>query len=65
MKFYCVPIRNEDQNSGGYNWFTNKREAEAEHKAHGLYDIQVVDIKPTKAGILRALNIHASHPDNG
>ena len=28
-------------------------------------EIEVVDVTPTKAGILRALRDHASHPDNG
>jgi hypothetical protein len=65
-------------NSGGFSWHTSKRAAEAaaaeavkndpkEYEEHrsGPPDIDVIEIKPTKADILIALQSFASHPDNG
>lgn len=72
MRFYQVHLIAEGGESAGYQWFTRQREAQAaithwtkdksvEHDA----DMKLVDIKPTKAGILAALNRYADHADNG
>lgn len=59
-------------NSAGFEFFTTKRVAERaaaewnkdnpDEESARIVEIKVV---PTKRGILRALNLYASHPDNG
>ena len=76
MKFYRV---HKTQNSGesvGSAFFTTKRAAEKEFRewmsgeeewvlsCEGT-SLEVIEIEPTKQGILRALNKWASHADNG
>lgn len=75
MRFYRVHDYSPFEGSGGFEFFTSK--AEALKRALELYDperhgddkstidIEVVDVTPTKNGILSALNVWASHPDNG
>lgn len=76
MKFYVLHKFVEIGCSGGFEWFTSKRAAEAAKREHiacmvgddisiEATSIEMVDIKPTRAGILEALNIHASHERNG
>lgn len=76
MRFYKVEYLGENVQSLGCSWHTSRREAERAAKESigaGDHDepitekpeIEVVEIKPTKAGILAALNTHAVHPDNG
>lgn len=76
MKFYRVCYRAEGGNSGGYSWHTSKRAAEKasrdaarndpeEYELDGPPEYDEVEIKPTKAGILSALNFYADHPSNG
>lgn len=71
MRFYRVDTSKDGGNSAGYEWFTNKREAE-QHAAkfrnenpNEFVDVDTVDIVPSKKGILKALHLYASHPDNG
>jgi len=73
MKFYSVHFTCDGGSSAGYKWFLSRRaakEAIADWRAN-LADpdesatIKEWHIKPTKAGIVQALNLHASHPDNG
>lgn len=72
MRFYQVHLINDEGHSAGYHWFTNEREAKS-HVHHWTKDksvehsanIEPIDIEPTKAGILKALELYASHPDNG
>jgi hypothetical protein len=71
MLFYHTTKTTEGGNSATSEWFTNKREAE-KCAAQWVKDnpdewarIYEWEIEPTKQGILRALNLHASHPDNG
>lgn len=60
MRFYRVHSYDEKNGSFGFLWYTNRREAEKPGEP-----IEAVNIVPTKAGILRALQVYASHPDNG
>jgi hypothetical protein len=71
MRFYQIHIRCENGSSAGFEYFTNKEEAQKclreniENDPKEDHSIKVIEIKPTKYGILSALNIYASHPDNG
>lgn len=79
MRFYRVELYSTaNTGSLGMEWYTRKRKAQqaarrflAERRAKGetppfaSAKIEVVDVEPTKAGILRALEDYASHPDNG
>jgi len=80
MKYYRLDMHHEYGTSVGYQFFTNRREAE---KAFREYmsppekwdeewvvsrsgtEIEVIEITPTRDGILHALNLYASHADNG
>lgn len=71
MKFYKVQIYGKDGSSDGYLWATSKkaitREKNRVTKTSGgkAGGIEEVEIKPTKQGILSALNAHAAYPNNG
>ena len=77
MKFYRVSYSQDGGNSGGYSWHTSK--ADAQRAARQGYEndpqeydgldtrpqVEAVEITPTKAGILAALEAYASHEANG
>ena len=71
MRFYKVKHWSGIESSEGFAYFTTKREAEQdkkEYEALGEFreaTIKVIDVKPTKAGILEALRRNGSHNDNG
>jgi hypothetical protein len=72
VRFYQLRTYCEGGNSAGYRWFTTRRDADKAKREDDALDpdeapgaITVVDIEPTKAGILDALRRYASHPDNG
>lgn len=72
MMFYRVDLRDESHVSLGYKFTTSLRAAEAEGRqfkaVHGpefVYVIGQFHVEPTRAGILHALNLYASHCDNG
>jgi hypothetical protein len=71
MKFYQVCKTTEAGNSAGCWFFTSKSAAEkaARDFRHDNPDefanVCEIAIELTRAGILAALNRHASHPDNG
>ena len=78
MKFYRVRFSCGGGNSGGFSWHTTMRKAEAAAneavkndpeeyalKRSGRPAIDLIEIAPTKEGILKALNSFADHPDNG
>lgn len=82
MKFYQLDLRHEYGSSAGYEYFTNKQDAEKafdewfdcgpdksvkeEYTEERMSTkINVIEITPTKAGILRMLRLYASHADNG
>lgn len=69
MRIYQVDhTRLDGDGSGGFSYFSNRRDAQREVtkvKATSECQINVLNIKPTKVGIIKALNIYAGHPDNG
>ena len=72
MKFYRVS-RSSYGSSYGFEYHATKKEALARKREwesdigidDALAKIEVIDIEPTKRGILDALRKLASHPDNG
>lgn len=69
MRFYRVEMIDEVEGSQGYQYFTNHEEARTFAKQNQPADqrrpILAIDVTPTRAGILRALNNYGGHPDNG
>jgi hypothetical protein len=74
MRFYRNHYHCEGGASGGFTWFTTKAEAIRDAREHDDGEdegdktdpiAEPIDIAPTKAGILHALNRYADHPDNG
>ena len=73
MRFYKVEFYCEVEGHLGYEFCASKRDAQRTLRERGGSDlrpgesesIRAIDIEPTKAGILLALNRLASHPDNG
>lgn len=75
MRFYRLHRTCEAGVSAGYDYFTNKRDAEsalsywrknspgADQDQQG--EIDTIEIEPTRSGILAALNRYAAHADNG
>ena len=67
MKFYRVHFVNHaEMGSQGYEFFTSKRAAEKKAREYGpTAEVEEIQVTPTRAGILDALNRYGSHPDNG
>jgi hypothetical protein len=71
MRFYRVHTSRDGGNSGGFEFFTRRREAEAcvarfkREVPDEFADFDVIDIEPTKSGILKALKRYAAHEMNG
>lgn len=71
MRFYRVAYFDWDGEHRGYGWFTSHRDANRDARSYERRNedcdahVGEVDIMPTKAGILSALNRYASHEDNG
>lgn len=72
MKFYRLHTYCEGGNSNGFAWFTTRADAERAKREDVAVSpeeepgaIDVIEVTPTKAGILDALCRYASHPDNG
>ena len=77
MRFYRLARVNGQDGCTGYEFFTNKRDAETaarewmasrEEEEYGeMIEAKITEVKvtPTRAGILNALNSLASHADNG
>jgi hypothetical protein len=80
MTFYRVNYSVNGGNSAGFSWHTSKNDAlkaaRADYAADPTeYDmhaptqgddrIERITITPTRAGILAALQLYASHADNG
>jgi hypothetical protein len=72
MKFYRLHKQNED-GSHGFEWFTVRRKAEVAKRewdeggvdTYNCAELELVEVRPTKAGILQALKSYADHADNG
>ena len=74
MRFYQVEIVSEQYGHLGSVFSTSKRGAKLESRriehpgrcaGDASYLLVPIDIEPTKAGILQALNDLAAHPNNG
>lgn len=73
MRFYKVSLQTVEAGDLGAEWYTDlktaKRSADDFERFNAEDDpeavVTPVDIQPTKAGILAALKMHATHPDNG
>lgn len=73
MRFYRLHFHKEGGNSDGYEWFTSlapakraKREQDSAVDPDDACDeVEVVDVTPTKDGILFALREFGSHANNG
>lgn len=77
MRFYRVRYSAEGGNSGGYSWHTSQKEAEKAAREARRNDpdeyrnspdlpaIEVIQIIATRDGILDALKVYGSHPNNG
>lgn len=72
VKFYRLSKPVDNGVSAGFAWFSNKAEAMKAKRKHDhengpedIAEMSVVEIEPTKIGILRALNRYADYPDNG
>jgi hypothetical protein len=71
LKFYRITLTHNNGESAGFGWRTSERDAKqrvTEWKREGdsnAAEYKVVDIVPTREGILSALHRYASHPDNG
>lgn len=79
MKFYRVHFTTNGGCSAGYLFFSRKGEAGrwvTKFNRENAFDpkdpqptetaeMDTIEVKPTKAGILDALNRYGVHPDNG
>ena len=71
MKIYQVSKRDGSWEHQGYLYFTNKREAEKASKKHNPYfdhdgeELGELNVDISVDGLMKALEIFASHPDNG
>jgi hypothetical protein len=74
MKLYQLHRTHEAGSSAGFEYFASKREAEKAVRdwRNQVNDpvldgatVQEIEVEPTRAGILSALNRYAGHPNNG
>jgi hypothetical protein len=70
MKIYRVAWSDAVGESRGYSFHSSRRDASIDCKrmlkANGsIGQVRVVNVAPTRRGIISALNKLAGHPDNG
>lgn len=71
MRFYRVHLYDGADGSAGYKFFTVQADAKREARQwdrdrdNDATEVEALEIEPTKAGILDALNFYAGHPNNG
>ncbi len=65
MKIYKTSYTTPSGESAGYHFASSNRKAAAYSVPGTIRETEVIEVKPTKKGILEALNTHASHNDNG
>jgi len=73
MKFYRLHRYAVGDGSHGYQFYTSRADAERSAKewqsradlSEPSGEVDEIEITPTKAGILRALNTYATHANNG
>lgn len=75
MRFYRLHMTSVQDGDQGFSWHTSQRDADhakseylggtwAKHTEPSA-EIEIIEVNPTKDGILAALNRYAVHPDNG
>lgn len=68
MRFYRLEARDLRGRCLGYTWSSSKRALFARRaelrRAGQVVTLELVELEPSRSGILRALNLYASHPDN-
>lgn len=70
MKVYKASYRLADTEHQGYQYFSNRKDAEREQRKNNLESgingqVEEVEFELTKKGIIDLLNSEASHADNG
>ncbi len=75
MKLYRNSYRGDDDEHGGFDFHASLRAAKAARasfmrlaassQVERTCRIEPIEIKPTKAGIMKALNKFGGHADNG
>lgn len=85
MKIYRATIRRQGYEHDGFEYFSNKADAEKRQRKSNFEvtgeddfddeetksksfihdEVEVINVTPTKKGIIQMLNIHCSYPDNG
>lgn len=71
MKIYRVEYKDESQEHKGFTFHAVKKEAvdralDYRRKCKGgETQVEPITVRVTAAGVLRALQAYASHPDNG
>lgn len=66
MKIYRVSYKDDFDEHTGYSYHSLRRDAKAamtdtERKT----DVEIIEVKATKSGIVQALNEFGGHPNNG
>jgi hypothetical protein len=70
MIIYKVPTRGDGDEHSGYSYHFSKREAKNKFKESGAStergdEVEELELAMNKHDILRFLNLHCAHPDNG
>jgi hypothetical protein len=71
MKFYRTAVKTDEGCSAGYEFHTSEAAARMfcakwrGNHPEGTAVTEPIEVAPTKAGILAALNRYAAHADNG
>jgi hypothetical protein len=69
MRIYRVSFRRVDGDEHtGYGYYSSKRDADAgvrDASPHCKCTLEIIEVKPSKAGIISALELYGSHADNG
>lgn len=74
MRIYKISYAGDPDGHKGYGFFPSLKAArlaaakwDNEETSHGEREatIEALDIPSGKSGVIRALNTHAGHPDNG
>lgn len=70
MKIYQVPSRHQGDEHGGYTYYISKREAKKAFSESGANpkqgdEVRELHLYMNKEDVIRFLNTHCGHPDNG
>lgn len=70
MRLYRVHCWTGEDGHSGFKFFSNRADAEKavrewDRENTAVAELEAIEVEPTKAGILAALNTYANHADNG